>query len=655
MLVNEKEMIIHKKYEELSGYNFRIPLYQRKYAWSEDEVNALLEDLLSNKSSDYYIGNIVVEQREDKVLDVIDGQQRLTTLYLISKIATGEDTFELHYEIRKEDNDFLKDFENEDKKLIADIQFRQNIKTILKFQETILKPKRETLNNLLAKCKIALTILPKDVDIVKYFEVMNNRGKQLEKHQILKAKLLRMISNDKCESDDIDYGRIWDYCSNMNVYIEDSILYGILKNDEKKMENSRKAIFKFLYKESEQKQELLNIFKFNNSSNLTKEEKNININNLTIREIINGKENISYKEEFYVPQEYSSIVKFPIFIMQTFKIYASCKEPNLKDINNLVINDGYLINYFNNEKNEFIFDNGEKSKNFILFLLRMRILYDYFIFKRDEKDKPYLDLIIKENNEITFSEDQNSQKQILMLQLLLNFSAPNYFAQDWLAVALKWLNNEDINEKLVNKRIYEEFLSLLKELDRDMALERLSKAKDLTGLINSYFLNTKKVNNFDEKDFVENAQLNSGTSTPHYWFYKLDYLLWKDSDIWKDLKSKFTDENKFKYELINKDFRLSRLNSIEHIYPQSKKEDWELGKIDNFGNLTLISNHMNSALIDKDNVNKKLKIQEQLNNGTIESLKMILAYSKYKDWTPENCDDHQEKMINILIEDLKSC
>ena len=51
MLVNEKEMITHKKYEKLSGYNFRIPLYQRKYAWSEDEVNALLEDLLSNKNT----------------------------------------------------------------------------------------------------------------------------------------------------------------------------------------------------------------------------------------------------------------------------------------------------------------------------------------------------------------------------------------------------------------------------------------------------------------------------------------------------------------------------------------------------------------------------------------------------------------------------
>ena len=63
---------------------------------------------------------------------------------------------------------------------------------------------------------------------------------------------------------------------------------------------------------------------------------------------------------------------------------------------------------------------------------------------------------------------------------------------------------------------------------------------------------------------------------------------------------------------------------------------------------------MNSALIDKDNENKKLKIQEQLNNGTIESLKMVLLYSKYKEWTPENCDEHQIEMINLLIGDLNN-
>ncbi len=644
MLVNEKEMIIHKKYEELSGYNFRIPLYQRKYAWSEDEVNALLEDLLSNKSSDYYIGNIVVEQREDKVLDVIDGQQRLTTLYLISKIATGEDTFELHYEIRKEDNDFLKDFENEDKKSKADIQFRQNIETILKFQKTILETEKVTLIDLLAKCKIALTILPKDVDIVKYFEVMNNRGKQLEKHQILKANILRVISEDKCDSDDIDYAKIWDYCSNMNVYIEDSIFYGSLKYESKKMENARQPLFSFIRKEIT----LLDIFK--------KESKEKNTNFSKIIDIINSKDTTSNKEEFYIPKEYSSIVKFPIFLIQVLKIFLTLDNSKIEnhiEIDKIVVNDNNLLNYFNklDDKRKLLFDCKE-SKEFILFLLRMRILYDYFIFKRDEKDEPYLDLIIQKDEIITFREKQTEaySKQILMLQLLLNFSAPNYFAQDWLAVALSWLD-KNFNEE----NVYSLFSEELEKFDRTMALERLTDNKDLTGLVNNYLINNNKDSNFDEANFENNAQLNKGTATAHYWFYKLDYLLWKNNDLWKDLEYKFTENDRFKYSLINTKFRLSRLNSIEHIYPQSKKEDWELGKIDNFGNLTLISNHMNSALIDKDNVNKKLKIQEQLNNGTIESLKMILAYSKYKDWTPENCDDHQEKMINILIEDLKSC
>ena len=641
MLVNEKEMIIHKKYEELSGYNFRIPLYQRKYAWSEDEVNALLEDLLSNKSSDYYIGNIVVEQREDKVLDVIDGQQRLTTLYLISKIATGEDTFELHYEIRKEDNDFLKDFENEDKKSKADIQFRQNIETILKFQKTILETEKVTLIDLLAKCKIALTILPKDVDIVKYFEVMNNRGKQLEKHQILKANILRVISEDKCDSDDIDYAKIWDYCSNMNVYIEDSIFYGSLKYESKKMENARQPLFSFIRKEIT----LLDIFK--------KESKEKNTNFSKIIDIINSKDTTSNKEEFYIPKEYSSIVKFPIFLIQVLKIFLTLDNSKIEnhiEIDKIVVNDNNLLNYFNklDDKRKLLFDCKE-SKEFILFLLRMRILYDYFIFKRDEKDEPYLDLIIQKDEIITFREKQTEaySKQILMLQLLLNFSAPNYFAQDWLAVALSWLD-KNFNEE----NVYSLFSEELEKFDRTMALERLTMNKDLTGLVNKYLLkeeinlNSTTLN----KDFFENkAQINSGTSTPHYWFYKLDYLLWKNDSIWKNLNLNL-DLSKF---------RLSRLNSIEHIYPQQpfkQKEEWKNSEhLNNFGNLALISNHMNSSLNNRDyNEEKRGLLMNQLNKGTIESLKMILLYSKYKEWTPENCDEHQIEMINLLIGDLNN-
>ena len=185
-----------------------------------------------------------------------------------------------------------------------------------------------------------------------------------------------------------------------------------------------------------------------------------------------------------------------------------------------------------------------------------------------------------------------------------------------------------------------------------MALERLTMNKDLTGLVNKYLLkeeinlNSTTLN----KDFFENkAQINSGTSTPHYWFYKLDYLLWKNDSIWKNLNLNL-DLSKF---------RLSRLNSIEHIYPQQPlkpKEEWNNSqKLNNFGNLALISNHMNSSLNNRDyNEEKRGLLMNQLNKGTIESLKMILLYSKYKEWTPENCDEHQIEMINLLIGDLNN-
>ncbi|MGJ0362192.1 DUF262 domain-containing protein [Aliarcobacter cryaerophilus] len=618
------------------NYIFRIPLYQRKYAWTSDEVITLLDDLktFSEKINDttkekYFIGNIVVEQKQDGIFDIIDGQQRFTTLFLIAKIIK-EQYYELHYEIRKEDDKFLKNFIYDEPKEIlydgVDLQFQENIEAILKFQ----KENNCKIEKILPLCKMALTVLPDGIDIVKYFEVMNNRGKQLEKHQILKAKLLEVISDDN-----INYAKIWDYCSNMNIYIEDSIYYGDLKKNEKNVEqNVRVHLTNFL----KNKELIPEYF-------ITHE----NINFLTINDILDPKKEIDdtvRKEEFYVRKEYGSIVKFPIFIMQVFKIFIAMDKNKtiLKNINDLVVNDRYLIDFFYDKDKQFVFD-CDQSKEFIVFLFQMRILYDYFIFKRDDNDTPLLNM----TKNIFSNQNQDDIKNILMLQLLFNFTAPQRIAQDWLAVALSWLYKNFSKED-----IYNLFTQELKDFDRMMALERLTDKTDLTGLVNSYLINNYKTSDFDKSNFEQNAQLHCGTTTAHYWFYKLDYLLWKNNDIWDNLNYKFTEEDKFKYSQIKTNYRLSRLNSIEHMYPQSKKENWENFSVDNFGNLALISNHMNSALIDKDNVNKKLKIQEQLNNGTIESLKMVLIYSKYKEWSIRNCAEHQEEMINLLIEDLRN-
>jgi uncharacterized protein with ParB-like and HNH nuclease domain len=78
-----------------SDFWFRIPYYQRPYLWQEDNVSELLDDVWfafeDNPAGEYFIGALVLDREEERldngtpytVYDVIDGQQRLTTLLLI--------------------------------------------------------------------------------------------------------------------------------------------------------------------------------------------------------------------------------------------------------------------------------------------------------------------------------------------------------------------------------------------------------------------------------------------------------------------------------------------------------------------------------------------------------------------------------------------
>lgn len=71
---------------DISG-SFYIPSYQRGYRWSETEVVRLLDDIYQNGKKNYCLQPVVVRKKEDQY-ELIDGQQRLTTLYLIYKYMT---------------------------------------------------------------------------------------------------------------------------------------------------------------------------------------------------------------------------------------------------------------------------------------------------------------------------------------------------------------------------------------------------------------------------------------------------------------------------------------------------------------------------------------------------------------------------------------
>lgn len=68
-------------------HKFIIPEYQRPYAWTDEQVVTLFEDLWDFVSSDnqdtYFLGSIVSYENEENEQEIIDGQQRITSLFLL--------------------------------------------------------------------------------------------------------------------------------------------------------------------------------------------------------------------------------------------------------------------------------------------------------------------------------------------------------------------------------------------------------------------------------------------------------------------------------------------------------------------------------------------------------------------------------------------
>lgn len=59
---------------------YSIPIYQRNYSWKEDQIETLFNDI-KEEDLGYYVGNLLITA-EDKSMNIIDGQQRITTLLL---------------------------------------------------------------------------------------------------------------------------------------------------------------------------------------------------------------------------------------------------------------------------------------------------------------------------------------------------------------------------------------------------------------------------------------------------------------------------------------------------------------------------------------------------------------------------------------------
>lgn len=121
---------------EIKG-NFFVPDYQRGYRWGENEVKQLLDDIYENSqkkescAKNYYLQPIVVKTIREGNYELIDGQQRLTTLYLIlscikEMLPKTFLNYEITYQTREDTCDFLKKIDVNKKEENIDFFFIAN-------------------------------------------------------------------------------------------------------------------------------------------------------------------------------------------------------------------------------------------------------------------------------------------------------------------------------------------------------------------------------------------------------------------------------------------------------------------------------------------------------------------------------------------------
>lgn len=242
---------------------YNIPEYQRGYKWSEEDVNALLNDINNfqvdekDKSKFYCLQNITIKkQKKDDIYDVIDGQQRLTTIYLILKYLNEDNNFNINYDT-KENKDFLEKV-NEN---TSENEYNQNIDYhhiykayvyIKDWFEEIYKEKfKENLEKFKKNLKDNVNIIWYNVgedDENEVFQRLNAGKIALTDSELIKAIFLRYSSQNNLSEDirkleQINMANQWE---NIEIELEnDDFWYFICRN--KKLSDKYNVRIDFLF------------------------------------------------------------------------------------------------------------------------------------------------------------------------------------------------------------------------------------------------------------------------------------------------------------------------------------------------------------------------------------------------------------------------
>lgn len=585
-----------------------IPLYQRAFAWSDKEICQLIDDIYDFTADHYYLGSLIVNLNQDGIYEVIDGQQRLTALFLlldyVGDYNWGKDR--LGYECRERSNYTLNCLAE-----LSNDSIEPYLANAEKIEQSLISG-RKIINDKFSNDKIDIgrfivnlkkVILyrievPPHTDLNRYFEIMNVRSEQLEQHDILKAKFMEPLGDNERST----FATVWDACRDMTGYVQmhfdkdnrETLFCGgwdwlaLDKYDELCMKNdedvARCSALDIVAKDS-------------------------------LPMTIDGEDEIGTRVRF------DSIIGFTHFLLHVLKVFASVEldkdsysipelldDKKLLDVFNSVINDG--------KQNGKQIDKKDFSAKFIKCLLKCRFLFDKYIIKREYKNeeqngdwslkelkvsgaksqkKPYYkDTYFGEYNE--WEKTYSPRTKInLMLQSCLRVSYTSPKIMHWITNLLQWLYDDHNLQKLSRYQVFTE----------NIAQKTIAE-----------FLNKK--------------EFNLGVNTPHIVLNYLDYLLW--------MRDKPTD---FTFE-----FR----NSVEHWYPQHPSEQsfvkWD--DVDRFGNLCIIQRNINSKFSNLSPASKNNTYHQMIEKGSLKLRLMSKLTNDDAKWKDEMCAKHEEEMLELL-------
>ena len=414
-----------KAYNAFEKYQYTIPIFQRRYAWGKDEIECLLEDILNSKG-EYFIGTVTVEEKENCLL-LIDGQQRLTTLYLILCLICDDKSLlknKLRFEARNNAQGILESLSSSSANEIVEgkeSSLLYGIEIIKAWFENNKINKSDFINKL-KQTFFLLVSIPKGTNPNQFFETMNNRGEQLELHELVKAKILETMKD--CIEERNVASEIWDAVANMNGFVfnhfSNEIKQSIFGNNNESLIPSSffDLVKSFSNNEKEQKKLSLEEFLDKNDDTTT---------------------NCSQEKEIKdVSANLKSIISFPTFLMITASDGKEDFSLDEKKLLDSPVSDNWKTK--------------EVAQNFIYKLLKYRLLFDKHIVKREngiDEDSWVLGTIIDKEGNINEKSQIDNRNLILMESCLrVTYTSPKNM--HWIGQVLSELDkNEDVNTVLL--------------------------------------------------------------------------------------------------------------------------------------------------------------------------------------------------------------